>query len=107
MPIDSRFLTLNRAFMFETITMGQLCISKSKHLKPKMRRWIEELVEYTFSIIHRPGTKHQNADSLGLIRVVMSLKAGRSGGNLKVLLNSAAMAGNSITLEGLHWNQNL
>ena len=29
-----------------------------------MARWIEKLQEYHFDIVHRPGRKHSNADSL-------------------------------------------
>jgi hypothetical protein len=30
----------------------------------QMARWLERLQEFDFSIVHRPGKKHQNADAL-------------------------------------------
>ena len=30
----------------------------------QLARWIEKLQEYNFYIVHRPGKKHSNADSL-------------------------------------------
>ena len=29
-----------------------------------MARWLEQLQEYNFAIIHRPGTRHSNADAM-------------------------------------------
>ena len=39
-------------------------LSNFKEPKGQLARWIEQLQEYNFTIIHRPGRKHGNADAL-------------------------------------------
>ena len=34
------------------------------HLKGRLERWVMELQEFQFSVIHKPGTLHSNADAL-------------------------------------------
>ena len=40
-----------------------------------MARWIEKLQEYVFEVQHRPGKKHQNADSLSRLPEHFSINA--------------------------------
>ena len=35
-----------------------------KEPEGQLARWLEKLQEYHFDIVHRPGRKHANADSL-------------------------------------------
>ena len=39
-------------------------VANFKNPEGQLGRWLEELPEYTFEIEHRPGCKHNNADSL-------------------------------------------
>jgi hypothetical protein len=34
------------------------------HLKGRLERWIMELQEFQFSVVHKPGKIHSNADAL-------------------------------------------
>jgi hypothetical protein len=36
----------------------------SMHLKGRLERWVMELQEFQFSVIHKPGKLHSNADAL-------------------------------------------
>lgn len=45
---------------FESLTW----LSNFKEPEGQLARWLERLQEYDFRINHRPGHKHQNADSL-------------------------------------------
>jgi hypothetical protein len=38
-----------------------------KNPKGQMARWLQEMEHYQMEVIHRPGTQHQNADSLSRI----------------------------------------
>ena len=43
------------------------CIDMAKNFKSpegQLARWLEKLQEYQFTIVHRPGLKHNNADAL-------------------------------------------
>ena len=39
-------------------------LSNFRQPEGQLARWIEKLQEYNFSIVHRPGRKHGNADAL-------------------------------------------
>ncbi len=34
------------------------------HLKGRLERWVIELQEFQFSVVHKPGKLHSNADAL-------------------------------------------
>ena len=34
------------------------------HLKGRLERWVMELQEFQFSVVHKPGKLHSNADAL-------------------------------------------
>ena len=36
----------------------------SMHLKGRLERWVMELQEFQFSVVHKPGKLHSNADAL-------------------------------------------
>ena len=42
-------------------------LSNFRQPEGQLARWIEKLQEYNFSIVHRPGRKHGNADALSRI----------------------------------------
>lgn len=35
-----------------------------KHITGQLARWLEELAQFDMYILHRPGTKHTNADAM-------------------------------------------
>ena len=41
----------------------------------QLARWLEKLEEYSFTVEHRPGNKHNNADSLSRIPYSLSVQA--------------------------------
>ena len=46
-------------------TTGEL--TRFKYIEGQLARWLEELSQYNFQQLHRPGAKHQNADCLSQI----------------------------------------
>ena len=55
---------LGRSFTLR-IDHGSLTwIAKFREPEGQLARWLERLQEYTFTIVHRPGRKQQNADAL-------------------------------------------
>ena len=55
---------LGRRFSLRTDHGSLTWLSNFKEPEGQLARWLERLQEYDFSITHRPGKKHQNADSL-------------------------------------------
>lgn len=55
---------LGRQFLLRTDHGSLTWLSNFKEPEGQLARWLERLQEYNFNIIHRPGRKHQNADSL-------------------------------------------
>jgi len=55
---------LGRKFVLRTDHQPLIWLFSLKEPKGRIARWIEILSTYDFSIIHRPGKKHCNADSL-------------------------------------------
>ena len=55
---------LGRRFSLRTDHGSLTWLSNFKEPERQLARWLERLQEYDFSITHRPGRKHQNADSL-------------------------------------------
>ncbi len=39
-----------------------------KEPQGQIARWLEELSQYDMTVVHRPGSKHVNADALSRIR---------------------------------------
>lgn len=38
-----------------------------KHIEGQLARWLDELAQFDMDILHRPGNKHTNADTLSRI----------------------------------------
>ena len=55
---------LGRKFTVRTDHQALVWLFSLKEPKGRIARWIEVLSSYDFKIIHRPGKKHGNADSL-------------------------------------------
>ena len=55
---------LGHKFVLRTDHGSLTWLSKFKQPEGQLARWIEKLQEYHFDIVHRPGRKHSNADSL-------------------------------------------
>ena len=55
---------LGRNFCSGQIMVLLTWLSNFKEPEGQLARWLEQLQEYNFLISHRPGKKHQNADSL-------------------------------------------
>lgn len=55
---------LGKHFLLRTDHGSLTWLSNFKEPEGQLARWLERLQEYDFTIAHRPGKKHQNADSL-------------------------------------------
>lgn len=55
---------LGRKFKLRTDHHSLTWLTNFKKPEGQLARWLEKLAEYTFDIQHRPGCKHNNADSL-------------------------------------------
>ena len=55
---------LGRHFLLRTDHGSLTWLSNFKEPEGQLARWLERLQEYDFTIAHRPGRKHQNADTL-------------------------------------------
>ena len=55
---------LGRQFLLRTDHGSLTWLWSFKEPEGQLARWLERLQEYDFTISHRPGWKHQNADSL-------------------------------------------
>ena len=55
---------LGGKFTIRTDHGSLIWLSNFKEPEGQLARWIEQLQEYNFTIIHRPGRKHGNADAL-------------------------------------------
>ena len=49
-------------------------LNSFKHPEGQVARWLEKLSEYNFTIEHRPGRKHSNADSLSRVLPIYSVQ---------------------------------
>jgi len=56
-----------RKFRLRTDHASLLWLYRKKEPSSQVARWIEALAEFSFSIEHRPGRKHTNADALSRI----------------------------------------
>ena len=62
-----RHYLLGKKFVIRTDNASLLWIMKFKNLTGQLARWVEELSQYEFHIVHRAGRLHTNADSLSRI----------------------------------------
>jgi len=58
---------LGRNFALRTDHSSLTWLHNFKEPEGQLARWIEKLQEYNFTILHRPGKQHQNADALSRI----------------------------------------
>ena len=63
-----RHYLLGRHFLVRTDHNSLVWLTRFRHLEGQLARWLEELSQYDFKILHRRGVDHQNADSLSRLR---------------------------------------
>ena len=63
-----RHYLLGRHFLIRTDHNSLVWLTRFKQIEGQLARWLEELSQYDFKILHRKGAEHQNADSLSRIR---------------------------------------
>jgi len=68
---------LGKCFIFRTNHGSLAWLFQVKDPEGQLVRWLEKLQEYEFTIEHRPGRKHQNADADSLSRIPYT-QCGRS-----------------------------
>lgn len=61
------------------------------HLKGRLERWVMELQEFQYSVIHKPGKLHNNADALSRL-------AAHGPSNEKTLTESEMATNTTSTL---------
>ena len=54
-----------------------------KDPKGRLARWALQLQQHDFTIVHRPGKQHQNADAISRFPVVAALPSGYSSETIK------------------------
>ena len=62
-----RHYLLGRKFTIRTDNASLLWIMKFRNLSGQLARWVEELSQYDFNIMHRAGKLHINADALSRV----------------------------------------
>ncbi|MEW8187006.1 MAG: reverse transcriptase domain-containing protein, partial [Candidatus Thiodiazotropha endolucinida] len=81
-----RHYLLGRFFLIRTDHNSLVWLTRFKYIEGQLARWIEELSQYNFKILHRKGTEHINADALSRIEDTLKecdcYKAGMSVENL-------------------------
>ena len=63
-----RHFLLGRFFYIRTDHNSLVWLTRFKHLEGQLARFLEELSQYDFKIIHRKGTEHINADALSRLK---------------------------------------
>eukprot|EP00731_Ephydatia_muelleri_P028964 Em0020g608a len=58
---------LGREFTLRTDHSSLVWLRNFKEPEGQLARWLEKLQEYSFSVVHRQGTKHGNADALSRV----------------------------------------
>ncbi|KAL5471331.1 hypothetical protein EMCRGX_G029435 [Ephydatia muelleri] len=58
---------LGREFTLRTDHSSLVWLRNFKEPESQLARWLEKLQEYSFSVVHRQGTKHGNADALSRV----------------------------------------
>ena len=62
-----RHYLLGRKFLLRTDHNSLTWLLRFKYIEGQFARWIEELSQFDMTVLHRPGTKHGNADGLSRI----------------------------------------
>ena len=63
-----RHYLLGRHFLIRSDHNSLVWLTRFKHLEGQLARFLEELSQYDFKLIHRRGAEHINADALSRIR---------------------------------------
>ena len=63
-----RHYLLGRFFLIRSDHNSLVRLTRFKHLEGQLARFLEELSQYNFKILHRKGAEHVNADALSRIR---------------------------------------
>ena len=63
-----RHYLLGRFFLIRTDHNSLVWLTRFKYIEGQLARFIEELSQYNFKILHRKGINHENADALSRIR---------------------------------------
>ena len=58
---------LGREFTLRTYHSSLVWLRNFKEPEGQLARWLEKLQKYSFSVVHRQGTKHGNADALSRV----------------------------------------
>ena len=66
---QSRHYLLGRFFVVRTDHNSIVWLTRFKNVQGQLARWLEELSQYNFRILHRRGLDHINADRLSRIEV--------------------------------------
>lgn len=59
-----KFFLTRKPFLVRTDNNALSWLKSQKDAKGMLKRWLRILSTYEFEVIHRPGTKHANADAL-------------------------------------------
>ena len=80
-----RHYLLGRQFTVRTDHHSLAWLMRFKQPQGQLARWLEELSQFDFVLIHRPGKKHQNADGLSRIPTKVACDCYRAGQELESL----------------------
>lgn len=72
---EYRHLLLGRPFSVVTDHAALQWLRTAREPAGRLARWVLELQPYTFTIAHRPGAQHRDADALSRLPVVATLTA--------------------------------
>jgi len=64
-----RYFLVGKPFLVRTDHIALKWLQTFKEPSGIIARWLEQLADYQFTVEHRPGKKHQNADSLSRRRL--------------------------------------
>ena len=59
-----RHYLLGRKFILRTYHGSLVWLRNFKEPEGQLARWLERLEEYNFTVVHRKGSQHNNADAL-------------------------------------------
>ena len=80
-----RHYLLGRSFMLRTDHSSLTWLMRFRQINGQLARWLEELSQYDMVVVHRPGAKHINADSLSRIPDPQECDCYRAGVSLDSL----------------------
>lgn len=72
---------LGREFVLRTDHSSLRWLHNFSGLEGQLARWVEQLANFEYKIIHRPGKQHANADALSRLPGLVGGDIGDGGGN--------------------------